>query len=114
MRRGAVGLVLAVAAAVAFAMWQEPADALGIKGKFEVRTLELGYVLGPKTLKLRAVPVAGPVVELQTADPETIDRLFRLADIKNRGGRLAIEIDGEEIKAIDVAVGAVFAAAQPE
>ena len=113
MRRGAVGLVVAVAVA-AFAMWQEQADALGIKGKFEVRTLELGYALGPKTLKLRAVPVAGPVVELQTADAETIDRLFRLADIKNRGGRLAVEIDGEEIKAIDVAVGAAFAAGQPE
>lgn len=108
MRRGAAGIVMGVAVAVAFATSLERADAVGFKGKMEVRTLELGYAIGAKTLKLRAVPLSGPTVELQTADAETIDRLIRLAELKSRGGRLAVEIDGNEIKAIDVAVGGAF------
>ena len=108
MRRGAAGVVIGVAVAAALAASQERADAVGFKGKFEVQTLELGYVIGARTLKLRAVPVNGPTVELQTADAETIDRLIRLAELKGHGGSLAVEIDGKEIKAIDVAVGGPF------
>jgi len=108
MRRGPAGILIGVALAVALAASQERADAVGFKGKFEVQALEIGYVIGARTLKFRAVPFNGPTVELQTADPDTIDRLIRLAEVKSRGGRLAVEIDGNEIKAIDVGVGNVF------
>ena len=112
-RRAAGTLILVVGAALG-APWLDQADAVGIKGKLEVRILELGYVPAAKTLKLRALPTAGPAVELQTGDAETIDRLIRLAEIKSQGGRLAVEIDGEEIKAIDVAVGGGFFIAKAE
>jgi hypothetical protein len=78
---------------------------MGIKGKLDVRSLEIGYGLGGRTLRLRATPVSGPAVDFQTSDSETIDRLLRIAELKSHGARVAVEIEGEELTGIDVAVG---------
>jgi hypothetical protein len=85
----------------------------GLEGKVEVRTLELGYVIESKALRVRAIPVgSAPVTELQSADPETIDRVLRFADMKSHGARLFVEIDGGHIKAMDASLGPAVSVAQ--
>jgi hypothetical protein len=101
--------VVLLAAAVSAAALLARADGLGIKGKLDVRTLELAYLPGTKTLKVRAIPAGAAAVEMQTSDAETIDRLLRLAELRTRGSRLAVELDGGEIKAFHVAIGGGFA-----
>jgi len=83
------------------------AQSLGLKARLEVRVLEIGYAPAAKSLRLRAQPLGSgaPATEMQTTDPDTIDRILRLAEIHSQGGRLAVEIEGGEIRAIDVTVG---------
>jgi hypothetical protein len=104
--------VVAAAVVVAGALATAPharGDAFGFKGKSEVTKLELAYVPGTKTLKARfRTGLSAGDVELQTSDAENIDRLIQLADMKSRGSRLAVELEGSEIKAVYVAVGGSF------
>jgi hypothetical protein len=81
-------------------------DTFGFKGRADVTKIELGYVPASKTLKGRVRIVGTPdVVEFQTTDAETIDRLIRLTDMKTRGARMAVELEGGEVKAWDLVVG---------
>jgi hypothetical protein len=88
-------------------------DTFGFKGKSEVTKLELAYAPGAKTLRARLrITSAMGDVEYQTSDAETIDRLIHLADMKSRGSRLAVELEGSEVKAFYVVVGGSFFGAE--
>lgn len=82
------------------------AEGIGFKGRLEVRVLEIGYAPAARSLRMRIHPAARAVLtpELKTTDPETIDRLLRLAEMKSHGARLDVEIEEGEIRAVDVSI----------
>jgi hypothetical protein len=103
----AYGTVACLAVVSAAVMSQAQASSFGFKGKMEVGVIQLGYIPASKSLKVRMQPAASaaPIVEYESADPQDIDRLLRLAELKSQGATLTMELDGGKVKMIDVAVG---------
>jgi hypothetical protein len=82
-----------------------PGAQLGRQGRLQLRQLEMGYVFGDKSLKIRAHTVSGLAVELRTSEAGEIDRILRMADLLASGrARLFVELEGDAIRSLDASI----------